>query len=301
MAGLRVKNIDIINRVAQKKVLGSSLRILIPLYTTYIVFLLSIFLIFIPQQKKQLLDQKKEAIHQLTDSVLSLLQEFDLRIKNGEITEEAARKEAIGHIRILRYGPEGKDYFWINDMHPFMIMHPFRPDLEGRDLTLFKDAAGNYPFIAMVETVMSSEGGYVGYHWQWKDNPQKKGPKISYVEQFAPWGWVVGTGIYVEDIDREIQLIRQRILNIFGGILIFIIILSLYIAKQVIQVEQKKNLAEDARALEELRLKTLLKLSQMTNESMKILTEFAWLFAGHLQQIRPLAGSCRPGQPQGRT
>jgi PAS domain-containing protein len=136
----------------------------------------------------------------------------------------------------------------------------------------------------MVETVMNSEGGYMGYHWQWKDNPQKKGPKISYVEQFAPWGWVVGTGIYVEDIDREIQSLRQKILKILGGILVFIIVLSLYITKQVLEVEKKKNLAEDARDLEELRLKTLLELSQMTDEPMKTLTGFALEEAIHLTQ-----------------
>jgi PAS domain S-box-containing protein len=254
------------------------------LFATYAIFVVSIFLIFIPQQKKQLLDQKKETILQLTDSALSLLSEFDSRIKKGEIAPARARKEAIHQIRNLRFGPEGKDYFWINDMHPFMVMHPYRTDLEGRDLTLFKDAAGEYPFVAMVEMVLRHDSGYVDYYWQWKDMPQKVVPKISYVKGFSPWGWIIGTGIYMEDIDQEITVIRQKFLQIFWGLLVFIILLSLYITKQVIQIEQKKNLAEQARDLEELRLKKLLELSQMTRHSMKELTEFALEEAIHLTQ-----------------
>ncbi len=163
-----------------------------------------------------MLDQKKETILQLTDSAFSLLSEFDSRIKKGKISPERARKEAIHQIRNLKFGPEGKDYFWINDMHPFMIMHPYRTDLEGRDLTLFKDIAGKYPFVAMVETVMKNNSGYVNYSWQWKDTPQKVVPKISYVKGFSPWGWIIGTGIYMEDIDQEIKSIRQKFLQILS-------------------------------------------------------------------------------------
>ncbi len=266
---------DILDRFTPKKNVSGSLRILIPLYATYVIFGLSIFLIFIPQQKEQLLAQKKETIRQLTNSALSLLFELDLKIKKGEATPERARSEAINHIRNFRFGPAGKNYFWINDMHPFMVMHPYRPGLEGHDLTFFKDAAGNYPFVEMVAIVMKNYDGYVNYHWQWKDAPQKIVPKISYVKGFSPWGWIIGTGIYIDDIQQEIKLIRQKFLQIFGGILVFIILLSLYITKQVIQIEQQKNVAEELRNLEALRLKKLFELNQMTKESMKTLTEFA--------------------------
>ncbi|MBU0973542.1 MAG: cache domain-containing protein [Proteobacteria bacterium] len=269
------QEIDIIDKFTQKKNVSGSLRILIPLYITYTVFVLSVFLIFIPQQKKQLLAQKKDTILQLTDSTLSLLTEFDLRVRQGKITSDQAREQAIHQIRNLRYGSDSKDYFWIIDYHPFMVMHPYRPDLEGFDLTLFKDNAGNHPFAAMVEMVMQSKGGYVNYSWQRKDTSPKVSPKISYIKGFSPWGWIIGTGIYMEDIQQEIKRIRQKFLKLFGGILIFVILLSLYITQQVVRTEQKKNAAEQARDLEELRLKKLLELSQMTEQPAKVLTTFA--------------------------
>ncbi|MBA3009109.1 MAG: PAS domain S-box protein, partial [Desulfobacula sp.] len=136
----------------------------------------------------------------------------------------------------------------------------------------------------MVEMVMQNKGGYVNYFWQWKDTPLKVIPKISYVKGFPPWGWIVGTGVYVDDIQQEIKNIRQKFLQLFGGILVFVILLSLYITKQVFRIEQKKNVAEQARDLEELRLKKLLELGQMTDQPTKVLTTFAVEEAIHLTQ-----------------
>ncbi len=235
--------------------LSSSLKILIPVYFTYLLFAVSVFFLFIPHQKAQLFDQKKQAIQQLTSSMISLLSEYDSRVRKNELSLEDAMRQAISQIRHLRYGPDGKDYFWINDLHPEMIMHPYRTDLEGQDLTGFTDAAGNHPFVVMVEKVTQGGGGYVDYYWQWKDTDSKIVPKISYVEPFSPWGWVIGTGIYVEDIQQEIAAITRRFVNIFGGILVVVVVLSLYIARQVFQVEHKKNLAEQAREIEALRVK----------------------------------------------
>lgn len=246
---------DLIDKIIKKKPLSSSLRILIPLYTTYTVFILSIFLIFIPQQERQLLNQKKETILQLTENVISLLSEINSRVEQGIITPEKARLQAIEQIRNLRYGPEGKDYFWINDMHPIMIMHPYRPDLEGQDLTSFQDAQGEYPFIAMVKKAAQNEGGYVKYYWQWKDTPQKIVPKLSYIKRFPAWNWIVGTGLYTDDIHTEISLITRKFVQIFAGILVFIVILSIYISKQVFKIEQKKEQAEKEKEIETLRLK----------------------------------------------
>ena len=259
----------------KQRAISGAFKILIPLYATYLIFAASLFFFFIPQQRHQLTEQKKLGIQNLTDSTVSLLADYDARIKTGELSLEAAQKEAVQQIRNMRFGPEGKDYFWINDLHPFMIMHPYRPDLEGKDLTLFTDAVGNYPFIGMVEKVMNQGAGFVNYYWQWKDDPERILPKISYVKEFPQWGWIIGTGVYEADIEREIAFIQEKFTRIFIGILIFVILLSIYISTQVFRIEQKRAAAEQARALDQLRLKTLFELSQLTGSSEKDITEFA--------------------------
>lgn len=262
-------------KVSGNRALSASLRIIVPLYVTYILFALCIFLIFIPKLKNHMMDQKRATIRELTESAISLLSEYDQRAQKAELTPEAARSEAIKQVRMMRYGPEGKDYFWINDMHPFMVMHPYRPDLEGKDLTLFKDSQGKFPFIAMVEKVLDAGSGYVEYYWQWKDTPGKDAPKISYVKRFPPWNWIVGTGIYTDDIHREIAVIVRQFVIIFAGILGVIILLSLYISYQAVRIQTKRSMAEKKQNLEELRLKKLLELSQMSEASLDELTAFA--------------------------
>ncbi|MCD4674534.1 MAG: cache domain-containing protein, partial [Desulfobacula sp.] len=259
----------------KKKAFSSSLRIIIPLYATSMLFVLSIFLVFVPILQKQMMDQKKEMIHELTDSTWSLLSEYDQRVKHGELTIENAQARAVERIRNLRYGPEGKDYFWIVDMQHRVIMQPYAPDLEGKDLRDFPDSAGKYIFVEFVNTVKMKGSGYVEYMWQWKDDPKQIVSKISYVKGFSPWGWVIGTGIYVEDIRQEIKLITQGFIKVFIGVLFIVILLSFYITWQAVKIERKKSLAEKAKYFEELRLKKLLDLSQMSDASLNELTEFA--------------------------
>ncbi|MDA8136394.1 MAG: cache domain-containing protein [Desulfobacteraceae bacterium] len=278
------KENNTIDGTSMKRILFRSSKIFIPLYSTYIVFIFSIFLIFIPQHEKQLLNQKKETIRQLTDNVISLLSEINLRVEQKKISLEEAREQAINQIRNLRYGPEGKDYFWINDMHPFMIVHPYRPDLEGKDLSLYKDTNGNYPFVVMVKKALSPDGGYVDYYWQWKDELQRIVPKTSYVKRFQAWDWIVGTGIYTDDINQEIKNITRKLLQIFGGILSFIVAISFYISRQIFRIEQRKDYAENIKKLEELRLKKLFELSQMGEGSIDTISDFALEEAINLTQ-----------------
>ncbi|WP_300460751.1 cache domain-containing protein [Desulfobacula sp.] len=228
------------------KELKTLLQIIIPIWFVFFVFVFSIIFIFIPSLKNNLINQKEETIQKLTDSAVSLLSEYNQRVLSGELILEEAKSRAANRIRNLKYGPKGKDYFWITDMHPFMIMHPYRPDLETSDVTLFRDLEGNYPFMAMVEMVLKNKGGYVNYFWQSKDAPQKVVPKISYVKGFEPWGWIVGTGIYIEDVNFEIKGALDGLKTIFICILLLVLCLSVYITWQTIRSRNKKRLMEEA-------------------------------------------------------
>jgi len=158
------------------------------------------------------MDQKRLMIQDLNNTAQSILHYYHEQELKGLLSREEARQKAIEHLRHLRYGPENKDYFWINDMHPHMIMHPFRPDLEGHDISDYADPAGKRLFSEFVKVVKKSGSGFVDYQWQWKDDPDNIVPKISYVKAFEPWGWITGTGVYIEDIREEIATVRKRVL-----------------------------------------------------------------------------------------
>ncbi len=225
-----------------QKVSGSiSFRIALPTLFTILLFIAAIFSILLPQLEKSLIHRKQESIKELTETVWSLLESYYERELSGELTRQDARKRAIARIRTLRYGPGNKDYFWINDMHPRMIMHPYRPDLEGKDVSAFKDPNGTLLFIEFVKIVKNQERGYVDYLWQWKDNPEKISAKSSYIMAFKPWEWVIGTGMYIDDVQAEIAKIRNKLTLICIGILFIVSMLAAYSIRQTILADRERR------------------------------------------------------------
>jgi PAS domain S-box-containing protein len=222
----------------------SFLKIILPTILTILLFILTIFLIIIPRFQQNILNGKREMIKELTNSAWSILSKYENDERDSVLTREEAQNTARSRIQYLRYGEENKDYFWITDMTPVMIMHPFRNDLNGQDLTNFTDPHGKKLFVEFVETVKISENGYVDYMWQWKDDSLRIVPKLSYVKLFKPWGWVIGTGIYIEDVKKEISSLTQRMIWISITISIFIAFLLLYISKQSLNIEHKRIQAE---------------------------------------------------------
>ncbi len=141
----------------------------------------------------------------------SLLAEYEARIKAGELTAEEGRKQALLRVKSLRYG--GQEYFWINDLEPKMIMHPFKPELDGKSLVDNADPTGKRLFMEMVSVCKASGGGFVHYMWP-RGNDKTPIPKISYVKLFEPWGWVIGSGVYVDDIIKELNEVRTIFLAV---------------------------------------------------------------------------------------
>lgn len=209
------------------------------------------------------MDRKREMIHALTQSAWSTIGFYAAAAENGSLSLDEAKAGAAAHLRSMRYGPEEKDYFWINDMHPNIIMHPYRPDLEGKDVTEFADPTGKRLFAACVDIVRKKGAGYVDYQWQWQDNPQKIVPKISFVKGFAPWGWIIGTGVYVEDVRAQIVAITQRMTVICLLITAVIIILGIYVISQGAKAERVGRQLEAQARLQQEQLFQSAKLASL--------------------------------------
>lgn len=220
-------------------------RIFLPVVLTVLLFIMTLFLLVLPMMEERLLDGKREVIRELVASAWSSLEGYARQERRGALTRVEAQARARAHIRALRYGPEFKDYFWINDMQPRMVMHPYRPDLEGQDISTFADPAGKRLFVACVKIVRAQGAGYVDYQWQWMDDPSRIVPKISYVMGFDPWGWIIGSGIYVEDVRAQISAITRKLTFICVWILFLIIALSVHIVWHGAKVTREMKRAEE--------------------------------------------------------
>ena len=128
------------------------------------------------------------------------------------MSDDEAKRGAVETIKSLRYSET--EYFWINDMQPRMVMHPIKPELDGKDLAETKDPTGKRLFVEFVETVKAKGAGYVFYMWP-KPGSQEPVEKVSYVKGFAPWGWIIGSGVYMDEINAAF-LSRMATATVIG-------------------------------------------------------------------------------------
>jgi len=152
------------------------------------------------------------------------------------------KDEAKAVIKNLRYGSDG--YFWINDFEPRMVMHPTNPKLDGQLLKESKDPNGKYLFNEFVKVAKESGKGFVDYMWP-KPGFEQPQPKLSFVQSFEKWGWILGTGVYIDDIEKLIKKEEESLKSMIHGTLIangiigtasviFVFIITLFIVKSTI-------------------------------------------------------------------
>src|SRR4030095_15593457 len=154
------------------------------------------------------LDQQKQIeLRHLGDLALGIIKEEHAAAQKGGVSDADAQKRAMARIGALRYG--SNDYFWINDMYPKMVMHPIKPEMNGNDLSAYKDTNGKLLFVDFVDTVRKNGAGFVPYEWP-KPGFEKPQPKLSYVVGFAPWNWVIGTGVYIDDVNTQTWASTRR-------------------------------------------------------------------------------------------
>lgn len=188
------------------------LHILLPAGLAVVLFMCITFGYTMPKFRQALLHEKQLLIKELVKNVCTLLEHYHQRQLAGELTVDEAQRRVLERIRVLRYGAENKDYFWVHTLEPRMLMHPYRMELEGENIADLRDSSGK-PFfrdINRLVTTSPTRDGCVDYLWQWNDEPREEFPKLSYVRLFEPWGWVVGTGIYLDDVQAEVASVSRE-------------------------------------------------------------------------------------------
>ena len=185
---------------------------LIPLVAVGMLFVLG--LLMIHQVRIDLYKGKQVMTKNLVETARGVLDHYHKLETDGSMSTADAQKAAMDQLRLVRYGQN--DYFWINDMRPVMVLHPMKPELEGQDLSNTKDPNGKALFNEMVKVAKLQGAGLVDYQWA-KPGEKDPVPKISYVELFKPWGWIIGSGIYVDDVEAEFRnyLVHFLLIGLF--------------------------------------------------------------------------------------
>ena len=160
--------------------------------------------------RSTMMEDRKVQTKHLVESGASILKHFHALAQAGSMPEADARKAATEALRAVRY--DGNNYLFVVGTDQHYVLLPPKPEMEGRDASGLKDTNGKQIILEIVKAAAAG-GGFIDY-WFPKAGGAEALPKVSYALGFAPWGWVIGTGIYVDDVDREFRSIAL----ILGGI-----------------------------------------------------------------------------------
>jgi methyl-accepting chemotaxis protein len=163
--------------------------------------------------------EREVAVRQTVEVGHGVISHFHQLEVQGKLPTDDAKHAAMEAVRELRYS--GNEYIWINDMHPTMVMHPIKPELEGKDLSEFKSPTGQAIFVDFVKQIKTGGDGFVPYLWP-KPGATQPVQKVSYVKGFEPWGWIVGSGVYVDTVDSAIW---SRAMGFAGGTVLLVMAL----------------------------------------------------------------------------
>jgi methyl-accepting chemotaxis protein len=204
----RYKNWSIFSKIVSLSVL------------TWLLLVLTSMFALAPFIRGLIMKEKQASVSYLVQQASSMLVSYQKQIDAGTLTKEEAQKRAAERISAIRY--DGNNYLWINDVNAKMVMHPIKPEMNGKDLNGLKDSAGKNFFSEMVKVCNDKGKGFVEYTWA-KPGGGADVPKLSYVELYRPWGWIIGTGIYLDDVADHMRVIRISV----GIGLLFVLALSM--------------------------------------------------------------------------
>lgn len=223
------------------------------------VMLAGAFIYLLPFLEARFMKEKEDATRHVVELAMGIIEAHDAEFKAGKITLEQAKSESAEHISKLRY--ETREYIWINDLGkpvPNMIMHPTIPALNNKvlDAPKFNKATGKRDgltgalqkikdkniFVTFNEVVEQAGQGFVMYEWP---KPKTGGgvtdqlyPKLSFVKKYQPWGWVLGSGIYVDDVHKDMAALQWSLLGLTALFALFTLVLSFFVSRGITRTLQ---------------------------------------------------------------
>jgi len=215
------------------------IKICFPLFLLVVLTSSAMYFYVVPEFQSQIILQKKTQTKELVTNAINIIDQLDKRVKNKEISLEFAKSLALDQINSIRHGVHKKNYFWVTDMTPVMLMHPYRKDLIGKELSAFKEVKDRFLFVEFVNLIKDTGEGFVYYDWQKDGDLENVIPKVSFIKGYEEWNWILGSGFYSDVLEEEINaLSRNLVLFLLSTffitccLLIFVIRQSIIVGKQ---------------------------------------------------------------------
>ncbi|QYK03988.1 methyl-accepting chemotaxis protein [Shewanella zhangzhouensis] len=249
--------------------------LLLSLVATLLMF------VFALRNMDSVLVQEKEArLNALTDIAISIIKDYQDKAQSGELSEADAKTKALAALDSLRYS--GKEYYFTIDRQGMLIQHPFAKKLVDTSVLGMADPNGVKLFAEMIRLTQNSDSALVNYMWN-KPDADAPSPKMSVVKRFNEWNWIVGTGIYVDDIAAQKQEFAWQYLLVFLLVWGPVLALLLMISRSVTEPLQRtlmafKNIAEGEANL-------TLRLEERGRDELSQVSVYFNAFVGRIQSL----------------
>ncbi len=217
----------------------------VPPVLVLLLFTMAIGLFILPSTENALMQRKKDTVRAVVATATSILERHAEAVRHGEIALAEAQQLALAEMRAVRFGGEKQEYLWVTDQQPMMLMHPYYPELEKTLLDNYSDSRGKRLFVDAVELTGQQQEGFIDYMWTKGRNSEVLAPKLSYVKLVKPWGWVIGSGIYLDDVRTEIRAVTLQLLLISVAIGVIALLLLLFVIHRGWRSERGRYLAEE--------------------------------------------------------
>ncbi|MDD0853677.1 bacteriohemerythrin [Halobacteriovorax sp. GB3] len=214
-----------------------SLSIGLKLQIVTLVPMVSIVLVFLFLVKSHMYNsiiaERKASLKNVIDLSMATIQNNQMLVKDNKISIEEAKLRSSAEIGQHFYGKDKDDYVWINDFDHVLVSHP-KKSLIGKNMADFKDKKGSFLFQEIVKIAKKDGEGFYQYFWNDKKDPKKHVPKLSFVKSYPEWNWVLGTGIYINDVNEYVNNLIFKFLAVVGAIVLLMAGSIVMISKKIV-------------------------------------------------------------------
>lgn len=195
-----------------------------------VLFLLLLVFYLLPRVRGFVLETKKAGVRNVIELAMGILENQEVEIRAGRRTREMAHQRAKELIGSMHF--DGQNYLWIQAVGPEIVYHPDATLIGRRTETLAPRLAEL--FRGLDAAAQPSQSGFYAYEWP-KSGGTELHPKVSCVQRFEPWGWILGAGVYVDDVDREVRSIFMGLMGLSLLVSALVFALSVRLAGRMIR------------------------------------------------------------------
>jgi methyl-accepting chemotaxis protein len=213
-----------------------------------VTFLYDMYFVYyaLPGFQTRVFNYKREEVQCGTDVALGVLNSHYALEAEGILTTSEAQSRALAELNRLRYGEDSEGTFWVSDYQPVLLADPTAPALVNTNVSYITGAEGESVFGRMVDICRNDGGGFYQFRWDYAGGEARN--KVSYVAAFEPWGWVVGTGVYTDEVMADYGPFRDTLGLGFGAIG-FISLIVFWIATHYLLSRPLNSLVKTSEAL----------------------------------------------------